>query len=973
MFRRRIAGLPRGGSLRALPALVVVAAFAIELVSSPASAAVEVGVTTTVRPAALGTPPVSETRVLEIGDRLVFEERIETNRDGSIQVLFLDGTALSIGGDALVTLDTFVYDPGSRTGDLAVSILKGIVRFIGGRISKLNPVTIRTPRAEIGIRGGIAIIEATESGSAVSFLFGEELTITPIDALGRLQGDTFRLSTPGFRVEVRDGAVSEPVPVVSGTVTDTVGPAPDDDAQAAEAEESQSAEIEQIAGEAMGPEGANRSPDAYALPTPSAPAVAQASVPDTDLEDVQSDEIRSQGEPPVVEPPVVEPPVVEPPEESRRYEGNFRRVPTQLAANGFTPLGSERLAAGDPGFSDARREDGRLLLAFTEDGEALEFDLPAATWNVGGELAFGNVEQPDGSRISGTGYWDPLGQYFRYEVTRTFVDGANREASERVFLFGGERFEVEEFVVRPGFAFGAYELRPDAALGAALPFLRAEDGGNIAGARVSPFYATVLPRDENAEIIDNAASVNSGVAALAIEGRGANQRSALSMATLSSYTSSGGIYRRTGAVRGTSRTAAGSGSRRVASSVGTVPTGAGAYDGGAHVLGSFNGDSNQGSLFFVLGNYALDEPQTFPPGRAWSGEFDLATGFERWESYTFTHTATRIDNPPGVGEQRSTRILNGYAAGLYEPVVFPGPGESPFVDPVSVANRNDLPEDVVLDFRAERNRLRASFRLTNTGQYDAPGRANDFKPGTDFTDLDIVTGTLERDESPHRSLFIDDDIFMARDARNPGTYESRVHSLVDGGTPAHEGSYLVSSGLVPVDEFLPPGVTWCDCSYTKWGWWGGELANAADTAQYRSHLATFVAGTLPGLPDIPASGSASYSGHLVGPVTNRDDMYVAVGNFEKTWNFATRTGSVAISDFDGASYAGALTSPGGRDFSGRFASTTASFAGRSGDLAGSFFRAGSDPVGEVGGRFRVEDPVNAYGATGIFQAAKTAQ
>ena len=968
MFRRRIAGLPQGSPLRAPPALAAVLACAIVLGSSPAAAAVEVGVTTTVRPAVLGTPPVSETRVLEVGDRLVFEERIETNRNGSTQVLFLDGTALSIGGDALVTLDAFVYDPGSRTGDLAVSILKGIVRFIGGRISKLNPVTIRTPRAEIGIRGGIAIIEATESGSAVSFLFGEELTITPIDALGRLQGDTYRLSTPGFRVEVRDGAVSEPVPVVSGTVTDTVGPAPDDDAQAAEAEESQSAEIEQIAGEAMGPEGANRSPDAYAVPTPSAPGVAQASVPDTDLEDVQSDEIRSQ-----VEPPVVEPPVVEPPEGSRRYEGNFRRVPTQLAANGFTPLGSDRLAAGDPGFSDARREDGRLLVTITEDGETLQLDLPAATWNVGGELTFADVEQPDGSRISGAGYWDPLGQYFRYEVTRTFGDSANREASERMFLFGGERFEVEEFEPTPGFRFGAYELRPDAALGAALPFLRAEDGGNIAGARVSPFYATVLPRDENAEIIDDAASVNSGVAALAIEGRGANQRSALSMATLSSYTSSGGIYRRTGAVRGTSRTAAGSGSRRVASSVGTVPTGAGAYDGGAHVLGSFNGDSNQGSLFFVLGNYALDEPQTFPPGRAWSGEFDLATGFERWESYTFTHTATRIDNPPGVGEQRSTRILNGYAAGLYEPVVYPGPGESPFVDPVSVANRNDLPEDVVLDFRAERNRLHASFRLTNTGQYDAPGRANDFKPGTDFTDLDIVTGTLERDESPHRSLFIDDDIFMARDARNPGTYESRVHSLVDGGTPAHEGSYLVSSGLVPVDEFLPPGVTWCDCSYTKWGWWGGELANAADTAQYRSHLATFVAGTLPGLPDIPASGSASYSGHLVGPVTNRDDMYVAVGNFEKTWNFATRTGSVAISDFDGASYAGALTSAGGRDFSGRFASTTASFAGRSGDLAGSFFRAGSDPVGEVGGRFRVEDPVNAYGATGIFQAAKTAQ
>ena len=585
-------------------------------------------------------------------------------------------------------------------------------------------------------------------------------------------------------------------------------------------------------------------------------------------------------------------------------------------------------------------------------------------------MTFADAVQPDGSRLSGTGYWDPLGQYFRYEGTRTFIGVGNREESERFFLFGGERYPAGEYVPGPGVGIGAFELRPDPALGAALPFLRAEDGGSIGDAHVSPFYALSRPRDENARIIDDASWSAGGVAALAIEGRGPDQRSALSMATLSSYRSPNGVFRRTGAVRGTSRTAADSGPRRVASSVGTVPTGAGAYDGGAHVLGSVDGDPNRGSLFFVLDNYALDQPQSHRAGRAWSGEFDLATGFERWQSYTFTHAATRIDTPRGVGDRRSTRVLNGYAAGLYESVVYPGPGESPFVDPVSVANRSDRPEDVELDFRADRNRLRATFRLRNTGRYDAPNRENGFKPGTDFTDLDIVVGTLHRDESPHRSVFVDDSRFMARDARNPGRYESRVHSLVDGQTPAHEGTYLVSSGLVPLAGFLPPGVAWCDCRYTKWGWWGGELANAADTAQYRSHLATFVAGILPRLLDIPASGSASYSGHLVGPVTNRDDMYLAAGTFDKTWNFATRSGNVTVSDFDGASFAGTLTSAAGRDFSGRVASTTERFAGRGGDLTGSFFRAGSDPAGEVGGRFRIEDPANGYGATGIFQAAK---
>ena len=958
MFRKRIVGIFPGYALCRLPMLVASLACAAQPASSPAQAAVEVGVAASVRPSTFGTPPVSKTRVLEVGDRLIFEERIETNRNGSTQVLFLDGTTLSIGQNSRVTLDAFVYDPDDRTGALALSILEGIVRFIGGRISKLNPVKIRTPRAEIGIRGGIAIIEATAGESTVSFLFGDELTVTPLDTQGRTGGETFRLHTPGFQIRVRDGAVSDPVPVVSGTVTDTITVDAGEGSTVGEDGDAQATSIDRLAKERMGPEGAERSPDAFAPPV--VDAGASAAPAKVELESLQRDgaEERLAAKPSREE------------LAAKRYDGNYRRVATASAANGFPPLDANRLAAGDPGFSGARREDGRLLLTVAEDGEELHLDLPAAAWNQGGKLAFAEAEQPDGSRVSGTGYWDPLGQYFRYEGTRTFTGDENREATERFFLFGGERYRAEEFEPGAGFRLEAFELRPDPALGGTLPFLRAEDGGNIANARVSPFYALTRPRDGSGAVIDDASWSTGGIAALGIEGEGANQRSALSMATLSTYRTTGGVLRRTGAIRGTSRTAADSGPRRVASSAGTLPGGAGAYAGGAHVLGAANGDPNRGSLFFVLDNYALDEPQSYPPGPAWSGEYDLATGFERWESYTFTHAAERIDTPAGVGGRRSTRILNGYAAGLYESVVYPGPGESPFVDPVSVANRSDLPEDVVLDFKADRNRLRATFRLKNTGQYDAPDRENHFKPGTDFTNLDIVVGTLRRDESPHRSVFVDDDRFIARDARNPGGYDSRRHSLIDGKAPSHEGTYLVSSGLVPLDGFLPPGAAWCDCGHTEWGWWGGELANAADTAQYRSHLAAFVAGMLPGSLDIPTSGSASYSGHLVGPVTNRGNIYIAAGTFDKTWSFATRSGIVTVSDFDGASFSGTLTSAAGRDFAGPIASTTTSFAGRGGDLAGSFFQAGSDPVGEVGGRFRIDDPAGGYGATGIFQAAK---
>ena len=364
MLQRRIAGISPGGWRCRLSILAALLACAAQPIASPARAAVEVGVAASVRPSTFGTPPVSETRVLEVGDRLIFEERIETNRNGSTQVLFLDGTTLSIGQSSRVTLDAFVYDPDGRTGDLALSILEGIVRFIGGRISKLNPVKIRTPRAEIGIRGGIAIIEVAESESTVSFLFGDELTITPIDTLGRLRGETYHLLTPGFRISVRDGAVSEPMPVVSGTVADTVGGAAADEAEGGEADESRAARIDRIADDEMGPEGADRSPDAFSLPGARLPALADVTIPETDIEDVprKAAALRHL--------------TTRPSEESVRYDGNYRRVAAASAANGFAPLDADRLAAGDPGFSGARREDGRLLLTVTGGGEGLRLELP---------------------------------------------------------------------------------------------------------------------------------------------------------------------------------------------------------------------------------------------------------------------------------------------------------------------------------------------------------------------------------------------------------------------------------------------------------------------------------------------------------------------------------------------------------------------------------------------------------------------
>ncbi len=163
-----------------------------------------IGVTSAVLPQATGTPPDGEPRVLNVGTDVVVDERIVTGKVGKTHLLFLDGSALTVGPGSDLVLDEFVYDADAKSGKIAMTASKGLLRFVGGRISKTTPVLIKTPSATIGIRGGIAIVEVGAVTTA-KFLFGEELTVSA-------GGITRVVTRPGFQISVTDGAPETPVP-----------------------------------------------------------------------------------------------------------------------------------------------------------------------------------------------------------------------------------------------------------------------------------------------------------------------------------------------------------------------------------------------------------------------------------------------------------------------------------------------------------------------------------------------------------------------------------------------------------------------------------------------------------------------------------------------------------------------------------------------------------------------------------------
>src|SRR6185295_10291882 len=86
-----------------------------------------------------------------------------------------------------------------------------------------------------------------------------------------------------------------------------------------------------------------------------------------------------------------------------------------------------------------------------------------------------------------------------------------------------------------------------------------------------------------------------------------------------------------------------------------------------------------------------------------------------------------------------------------------------------------------------------------------------------------------------------------------------------------------------VSNFLPSGVSYCDCSYSTFGYWGYLLED--QNSRDRVHLGQFVAGISPA--SVPVSGTATYSGHAVADVSNPagTSKFKAAGGFTMSYTF----------------------------------------------------------------------------------------
>lgn len=95
---------------------------------------------------------------LRLGDQL------RTGSDGRMGLTLLDNTVLSLGPNAELVIDEYLFRPGEGELGLGMRLLKGTLQFISGTISRLRPeaVKVRTSTGTIGVRGTRFLVRAEE-------------------------------------------------------------------------------------------------------------------------------------------------------------------------------------------------------------------------------------------------------------------------------------------------------------------------------------------------------------------------------------------------------------------------------------------------------------------------------------------------------------------------------------------------------------------------------------------------------------------------------------------------------------------------------------------------------------------------------------------------------------------------------------------------------------------------------------------
>jgi hypothetical protein len=183
---------------------VLLASLAISLPASFATQKPEIGRAELITKDVTGTLSTAS-RKLKTGDTIHQNEVIATAKDSEAELVLNDNTKLAVGPESRIVLDSFVYDPKKKDGEIIINVAKGAFRFITGKSAK-SAYTIKTPASTIGVRGTTFDGFIDDSGEIALLLVEGEIDVC------NLKRTCKRLKRKGYFLHIRrNGLISDPL------------------------------------------------------------------------------------------------------------------------------------------------------------------------------------------------------------------------------------------------------------------------------------------------------------------------------------------------------------------------------------------------------------------------------------------------------------------------------------------------------------------------------------------------------------------------------------------------------------------------------------------------------------------------------------------------------------------------------------------------------------------------------------------
>ncbi|PIP83780.1 MAG: hypothetical protein CO113_10025 [Elusimicrobia bacterium CG_4_9_14_3_um_filter_62_55] len=150
------------------------------------------------RPQAVG-------RVIGSGQPVYVGERVVTGDEGRLQILLRDGSVFTVGPRTSMVLDRYVYDENKGAGELSADVLKGVFRYISGRIAQANPkaVKLKLPAGTLGIEGTELLVRVAPDGRSDILLHSGRARLST-------DAGSFEISRAGDVLSAEPGRVPRP-------------------------------------------------------------------------------------------------------------------------------------------------------------------------------------------------------------------------------------------------------------------------------------------------------------------------------------------------------------------------------------------------------------------------------------------------------------------------------------------------------------------------------------------------------------------------------------------------------------------------------------------------------------------------------------------------------------------------------------------------------------------------------------------